>query len=91
MNSLQVTRAIVHEPSYEIFSSWLVYSGLDGLTPQRISIKDMTCDETNSLLIELIVDFVSLLLSGISDLQSNNIFYGGRFKALQKKSRGIID
>ena len=49
----------------------------------------MTCDETNSLLVEVITDFVNLLLSGISDQLINNIFYGGRLIALQKKSGGI--
>ena len=49
----------------------------------------MTCDETNSLLVEVITDFTNLLLSGISNQLINNIFYDGRLIALQKKSGGI--
>ena len=55
--------------------------------PQHI--KDLTCDETNSLLAKFITDFFNLLLFGISDQLINNIFYGGRFIALQKKSGSI--
>ena len=85
MNSLQVTRATVSQVI--IFFPPGSSIGHDGLTPQHI--KDMTCDETHSLLVELITDFVSLLLSGISDQLINNIFYGGRLIALQKKSRAF--
>ena len=56
--------------------------GPNRLTPQHI--KDMTSDETNILLVEVITDFVNLLFSGISDQLINKIFYGGRLIALQK-------
>ena len=49
----------------------------------------MTCDETNSLQVEIIADFVNLLLSRISDQLINSIFYGGRIIALQKISGSI--
>ena len=63
MNSLQVTRATV---SQVIQSSPPGFSGRpDELMPQHI--KNITCDEANSLLVELITDFINLLLSGIYD------------------------
>ena len=85
MISLPVTSATVSQviKSFPSGSS----GGPDGLTPQHI--RDMTRDETNSLLVEVITDFVNQLLSGISDQLINNIFYGGRLIALQKKSVGI--
>ena len=57
MNSLQVTRATVSQVI--MFSPHGSSVGHDGLTPQHI--KDMTCNETNSLLVEVITDFVNLL------------------------------
>ena len=59
------------------------FGGSDG------HIEDLIYDETNSLLVEVITDFDNLLLSGISDQLINNIFYGDRHIALQKKSGSI--
>ena len=80
MNLLQVTRATVSQ----VIKSFLPGStgGSDELTPQQI--KDMTRDETNLLMVEVITDFVNLglLLSGISDQLINNIFYTDRLTVL---------
>ena len=85
MNSLLVTRATMSQVTKSFPPGSI--GGPDGLTPHHI--KDMTCDETNSLLIEVITDFVNLILYGISDQLINNIFYGGRLIAHQRKSGGI--
>ena len=57
MNSLEVTRATVSQ----VIKSFLSGSsgGPNGLKPQNI--KDMTCNDTNSLLVKVITDFFNLL------------------------------
>ena len=61
--------------------------GPDGVTPQHL--KDLMSDKSDDKLAAALRDFVNLLLAGGFSPEVNEILYGGRLMALQKKDGGI--
>ena len=61
--------------------------GPDGLTPQHIH--DLLTGATDNNLQQALVDWVNLTLAGSFDKEVNEVIYGGRLIALQKKDGGI--
>ena len=61
--------------------------GPDGLTPQHIH--DLLTGATDNNLQQALVDWVNLMLAGSFDKEVNEVIYGGRLIALQKKDEGI--
>jgi len=61
--------------------------GPDGLSPQHIH--DLLTGATDNNLQQALVDWVNLMLAGSFDKEVNQVIYGGRLTALQKKDRGI--
>ena len=62
--------------------------GLDGLTPQHL--KDLIrIDGEDGALLEVLTDFINLVLRGSVPPEIRPIFFGGRILALSKKDGGI--
>lgn len=61
--------------------------GPDGLTPQHI--QDLLIGATDYNLQQALVDWVNLMLAGSFDKECNEVIFGGRLIALQKKDGGI--
>ena len=61
--------------------------GPDGITPQHL--KDLMTDKTDNKLTVALRDFVNKQLAGEFPAEMNEILYGGRLMALQKKDGGI--
>ena len=61
--------------------------GPDGITPQHLN--NLMTDKTDNKLTVALRDFVNKQLEGEFPAEMNEILYGGRLMALQKKDGGI--